>query len=263
MTICRQYTLVKHHPEYKLVRCLKCRAWNCDFCAPERRAQLMALAASGEPQRFITLTINPRVGDDPESRLRLLARAWRLCVKRLRRLNPNVPLEYLAIVEETKKGEPHLHILARCDYIPQKLLSSIMAELIDSPIVDIRLIRNQGEVIRYVAKYITKAPKQFGRGKRYWSSRGYELEKPPHLQDPLPEGEWFEVIKRPVDLVLWNLACQGFRFRRQDDETTIAIPTFMDETLPYVITTGNVLMRNKPSEEPWEPRKRPPQESHL
>ena len=245
MTICRQYTLVKHHPDFKLVKCLKCRAWNCEFCAPERKAQLMALAASGEPQRFVTLTVNPRVGSDPENRLRLLSRAWRLCVKRLRRQNPHIPVEYLAIVEETKKGEPHLHILLRSAYVPQQFISSVMAELIDSPIVDIRAIRNQGEVIRYVAKYITKAPKQFGQCKRYWSSRNYELDKPEKITDEATAQTWYEVVKRPIDHYLYDLACQGFRFRRDDPDTIIAVPTFLSDTLPYVITTGHVLMRAK------------------
>jgi len=226
----------------KLVKPLKCRAWNCDFCAPERKAQLMALAASGSPQRFVTLTVNPAIGQDPEDRLRQLARAWRLVVKRLRRADPDHCVEYLAIVEQTKKGEPHLHILLRSSYIRQQFLSEVMNELIDSPIVDIRSIRNQGEVIRYVAKYVTKAPKQFGRGKRYWHSKGYELDPPRKPTADELANAWFEVVERPVDLVLWDYACRGYTFSRADEETTIAHPAHIKDLMPFVILTGNVLI---------------------
>lgn len=234
-------TLVKHADFGRLATPLKCRSWNCDFCAPDRKAQLLALAASGEPQRFLTLTINPAVGEDPADRLRKLSHAWNVCVKRLRRLYKEREVEYLAVVEETKRHEPHLHILLRSPFIEQRFISHFMAEHIESPIVDIRRVRNQGEVVRYVAKYITKAPKQFNRCKRYWTSRHWELPKLGEIKDYLPEGTWFEVIKRPIELVLWDWACQGWRFRRAADDVIIATPTFLDETIPFITTTGNVL----------------------
>lgn len=242
MSICRQWSLVKHLPDFKLIKPLKCRAWSCDFCAPDRKAQLMALAASGQPQRFITLTINPRHGESPEDRLRALSRAWRLVVKRLRRAHEGIEVEYLAIVEETKKGEPHLHILLRSPYIRQQFLSSAMKELIDSPIVDIRSVRNQGEIIRYVAKYITKAPKQFGHAKRYWCSRGYELDPPAKPTADDLANAWFEVVERPVDLVLWDYACRGYTFTRADEETTLAHPTHLTDIIPFAILTGGTLI---------------------
>jgi len=245
MTICRQWTTVKHTNTGHEVRPLKCRSWQCDFCAPERRFQLMALAASGDPNRFITLTVAPTEGTDPRDRLRLLRRAWNVSMKRLRRLHPNQPIEYLAVVEETKNHEPHLHILYRGPYIPQDRLSAYMRELINSPIVDIRKIRNTGEVVRYVAKYISKAPKQFERAKRYWHSKGYELEPPPAGASTLGDGEFWEVIKRPIDLVLWDFACRGFRFTRSDPETIRATPTYLDETIPWITISGNILIRRE------------------
>lgn len=154
----------------------------------------MAQAASGAATRFITLTVNPTVGNDPDHRLSLLSAAWRTAVKRLRRLYGQSTIQYLAVVEATARGEPHLHILMRGPYIPQALLSSIMAELIDSPIVDIRKIKGAREVIRYVAKYITKAPHHFGTGKRYWSTQAWELPK-----DVDPELERFRAVKWKLD----------------------------------------------------------------
>jgi len=210
MTLCREWSIVKHEPGMRHCMPLFCRSWQCEICAPKRKSQLMALASSGEPTRFLTLTVNPSVGISPSDRLSQLARAWRVIVQRLRRLHGVHSINYLAIVEETKQGEPHLHILLRSPYIPQALLSGWMGSILSSPIVDIRLIRSQREVVRYVAKYITKAPAQFGTAKRYWSSRDYELDK-----TNKPVKNTFSPFKWRVDMrhfmvILHEWGMEGF-----------------------------------------------------
>jgi len=194
MSLCREFTLVKHFRGNVHVKPLTCRSWMCEWCAPERRRRLMASAAGGAPQRFLTLTVNPTIGNSPDDRLSLLSAAWRTAVKRLRRKYGQSTIQYLAIVEATKHGEPHLHILMRSPYIPQSEISDIMRELIDSPIVDIRKIKNTRELIRYVAKYVTKEPHHFGTGKRYWSSQRWELP-----QDPDEERDAFRAQKWTID----------------------------------------------------------------
>jgi len=209
MTLCRDWTLVKYLPEERLAKPLVCRSWGCDYCAPERRSRLMAQAAGGEPTRFLTLTVNPHIGNDPADRLGLLAAAWRNTVKRLRRRFPGKPIEYLAVVEETKQGEPHLHILLRSPYIAQKFISDCMAEMIQSPIVDIRRIKGMKEVVRYVAKYITKAPAQFGKAKRYWASQGYEVKnEEQQKREREPIVKW-EVVREDIYRIMlaWSHEC--------------------------------------------------------
>ncbi len=103
----------------------------------------------------------------------MLAHAWRTIVKRLHRLHPLKTIEYMAVVEGTKAGEPHLHILYRGPWIAQRTLSTWMLDLADAPIVDIRAVKNRRQAVRYVAKYITKKPEQFGSAKRYWRSYHY------------------------------------------------------------------------------------------
>jgi len=173
MSICRQWSLVKHSERNSYAKTLYCRSWSCEVCQPRRRSQLLAQAASGRPQRFITLTARPGSSSSPRERLRVLAHSWRVIVKRLHRLHPLKEIEYMAVVEATKRGEPHLHILYRGPWIAQSTLSTWMAELADSPICDIRAVKNRREAIRYVAKYITKKPAQFGTAKRYWRSYHY------------------------------------------------------------------------------------------
>jgi len=202
MTICREWSLVKTQPEKRLAKSLFCRSWSCDVCRPKRKAQLLALCASGRPNRLLTLTVNPSVGTDPESRLLALSNAWRILVKRLRRQHGASAINYLAVVERTKQGEPHLHILLRSPFIPQSWLSAAMEGLIGAPIVDIRLIRQARKAVRYVAKYVTKDPHQFAGAKRYWHSTQYELDNDYSPPPKVPgESPW-----RVVMLNLFQIA---------------------------------------------------------
>jgi len=223
MTLCNEWTLVKDLGEIRYAKPLPCRSWRCEYCAPRRKEQLMAQAASGEPLRFLTLTVNPSIGNDPEHRLRLLANAWRIVVKRLRRKYAPQPIEYLAVVEETHQGEPHLHILLRSPYIPQSFISRAMQEIINAPIVDIRRIRNPKEVVRYVAKYITKAPAQFGHAKRYWASSNYDLGRETYRkrvpQSILP---WV-LLRENLHTVVERWIREHYAVRRDQGTTLIGI----------------------------------------
>jgi len=210
MSLCTEWSLVKHAPSERALKLLYCRAWNCPICRPRRKRQLLALASSGEPNRFLTLTVNPHIGDSPEHRLKLLAHAWKVLVKRLRREHGNKAIQYLAVVEQTKLGEPHLHILLRSPFLSQRLLSDAMSELIGAPIVDIRKIRNQREVVRYVAKYITKAPEQFGSAKRYWHTPGYELGTwTPEDAEASPSGKW-SIDRRSYRAIITEWSLEGW-----------------------------------------------------
>jgi hypothetical protein len=102
-------------------------------------------------------------------------RCWRNIRQRAIRERLTDSIEYLAVFEETKKGWPHLHVLARCEYLPQAWLSERADQYIKSPIVDIRAVRNATHAAAYVAKYISKGPGRFEGCKRYWRTRHYQL----------------------------------------------------------------------------------------
>lgn len=207
---CSQVQLVKHDASHLDVLPLPCNSWGCDWCARRRRLQLIALALSGSPNKLLTLTVNPARLASPLERRDALHRAWRLLTKRIQRqfqMEPSkrwqhealhrtrkqqyitekitaktpakqyTAVAYMAFLEKTKIGEPHLHILLRSPYIPQDWLSATMKELADAPIVDIRDISGAKATASYVTKYVTKAPAQFGNRKRYWYSKNYEIGK--------------------------------------------------------------------------------------
>jgi hypothetical protein len=64
--------------------------------------------------------------------------------------------EYCRVLEVTKEGWPHYHLLARCQYIPQATLSQFWAEQTASKIVDVRAIRDGQNSVNYCCKYLRK-----------------------------------------------------------------------------------------------------------
>lgn len=176
MSVCGGWSLVKHEPTGTRAITLWCRSWTCADCAPYRIGALKKLGSVGQPTTFITITVNPAIGQDSQDRARQLSEAWKVVVKRARRKFLKAPLEYLAIFEETKRGEPHLHILARAPYIPQKWLSDQMKMLIAAPVVDIRRVKGSKQAAWYVAKYAGKGPKAFPALKRYWQSTRWNID---------------------------------------------------------------------------------------
>lgn len=157
------------------VRAIKvtCRSWNCESCARDRAKKLICEAQEGQPERFITLTVNPHWFASPEERAAKLVAAWRLIRRRFLKLHKNAVVEFMAVFERTKLGEPHLHIVQRGAFMAQKWLSRQLEELIGAKIVDIRYIRSKKTVAYYIFKYIGKEPFQFGTLKRYWRSRKF------------------------------------------------------------------------------------------
>lgn len=169
-------TIVKRKAGKLTVIRLRCKSWGCPDCSKYRRRKLVAEATEGKPTRFITLTVNPNWFDSPEDRAARLVKAWRLIRRRYLKLRPSHVLEFLAVFELTKKGEPHLHIVARGSFIPQRWLSAQMAKEMGAPVVDVRSVKGSREVAKYVSKYISKRNIKIGNLKRYWRSIRY-LEK--------------------------------------------------------------------------------------
>ena len=152
---------------------LTCRSWQCAECAPRRRLQLINEAKEGMPNIFLTLTCNPGWFSSPEERAQKMVWAWRIIRRRAAKKWPNFRCEFMAVFEATKHGEPHLHIVCRSSFIPQRWISAQMAELIGAPVIDIRAVRSRKRVAEYVSKYISKRSIKFGTLKRYWRSMGY------------------------------------------------------------------------------------------
>lgn len=217
---CSRVQLVKSDRHHEDVKPLPCRSWGCEYCRPNRRRQLIARAASGNPNKILTLTVRPRAGKTPLERRDELHNAWTRLVKRIlrqfalppdrrwklqgstrtrdrerqvRRITARTAqkgierLPYAAFIERTKLGEPHLHILLRCPFVPQDWIAEQMRDMTGAPVCWIEEIKNTGHAVSYCAKYVGKEPAQFGNRKRYWFSKNWEENS----------GDAFE--KEPID----------------------------------------------------------------
>lgn len=199
---CGQATVVKHEPGQRTGKILRCRSWQCDECRDMRKRQLIAQAHGGKPDVFITLTIRVGAFPTPEDAASELARAWRLIRKRIMRRYNRKRAPFLAVMERTKKGWPHLHICWRGGWIDRQWLSDQTEELLSSPIIDIRKIDNPGRLAAYVTKYVGKDPAKIGTSKRYWQTQDYDRRPPGPDKPVLGDGEWIELRDKPLSWIV-------------------------------------------------------------
>jgi hypothetical protein len=194
MAFCAVNSILSQYDPGIKINPLRCNRWSCSECRDKRQGRLKSEAYRGRPNAFITLTVNPAIGTGPDHRARDLVEAWRKVRRRAKEKWGNVRLPFLAVFEETKAGEPHLHILCRLKWIPQDWLSDQMKAEIGAPIVDIRRVESKKKVASYVAKYVGKNPEKFGGCKRYWRSLDYLVEPRREYTDPLgpAKSRWFE-----------------------------------------------------------------------
>lgn len=133
---------------------IPCRRWGCRYCGGKKAFQLACKCELAKPERFITLTIDPKHWLNPREAYDGTRRKLSDFAKEVRKIRGS--FEYLRVLEVTKKGWPHYHFLAKCPYIPQATLSKIWASLTGAVIVDVRRVENQSNVFRYVLKYLCK-----------------------------------------------------------------------------------------------------------
>lgn len=222
VSYCREHTLVKHEGTDVVAVTLKCKSWTCQECYPERRKRLIAEAIGGEPTAFLTLTIRRQVTLTANEAATRITAAWPLLLKRIERHYQIKHLARFVVMEATKLGWPHLHVLIRGQWLDQRWLSAQMLELLDSPVVDIRKIDGPGRVAGYVTKYVGKATHKFGTCKRYWQSRDYDL-RPAHQERPKAKpGEGWSKNRFTLDGFCDMHRGWGFLVERLSNDKAVA-----------------------------------------
>jgi len=210
MVYCAEWALVKHQSQHVTVLPLMCKCWTCDECRPGRTRRLVEEAKAGAPTIFITLTSRRRAHLTPSEAAVELVWAWRIIRRQYVREHGKGSLPFFAVFEATKRGWPHIHIVARCKWLSQKWLRKRMTELIDSPVQDVRQVYGLNKVAWYVSKYISKNPHRFEGVKRYWRSLDYLTPPADTDQDEEAEIPYWHVIKRYWQFVASDLSEQGW-----------------------------------------------------
>lgn len=189
------HTVVKWTGSQVTAHPLRCKCWDCPKCLPYRKALLVKLAKAGKANKFITITVNPKRGNSPQHRAKMLSLAWRRVVRYCRTTLKMASVEYLAIFEKTENGEPHLHIMARMPYLPQRVLSTMMNKLIGAPVVDIRKANGTEKIAYYITKYVGKNPSSYSTVKRYQFTRNWSHPTKSELKAARdPETKFFRIL---------------------------------------------------------------------
>lgn len=189
--LCSEFALVKQDREAPEAVTLFCKRWSCPDCRPKRQAEVRALCRAGEPKLMITLTSQLVEGANQDAAARDLVRAWQLIVKRYKRLWDVKRFPYFAVVEETKRGQPHLHILARAHFINHKWLSEQLADITGSYVVWLTAMKSFTKAANYVSKYLGKAPTHYEGCKRYWRSQDWITDREAwDARKPVNTGTW-------------------------------------------------------------------------
>lgn len=137
-----------------IIMAVTCKRWGCRYCGEKKARELGMRVQTAKPNKLITLTVNPRAYETPRAAYEDTRRKLSELSKVIRRENGE--FEYLRILEVTKKGWPHYHLVARSGYIKQKWISDVWNSLTGAPIVDIRAIKQLDNVYFYVMKYLCK-----------------------------------------------------------------------------------------------------------
>jgi len=183
---CPNGTLVLQHHQATLLLPKLCGRWNCKTCGPRKARRLRVRLEQTAPTRLITLTLRADPTVSPEAQLRKANRAWSILWRRYRRQFGEAAVGYAKIVELTKAGTPHLHIIANVPYVHHAALSASWRELTGSFIVDIRRVRQRKGIAGYLSSYLTKAL-DVPPGMRKWSSSRAFV--PPETPRELEDGE--------------------------------------------------------------------------
>lgn len=207
---CAEWCLVKHqNPQIEVIP-LRCKCWHCDECRPMRAAGVVRDANAGKPNLFVTLTSRRRPGRSPDAAARALARAWRQVRAEYLKIHGKHSLPFLAVFEATKKGWPHIHIVARCKWLDQKKLSKRMGQLIGAPVVGVERIKHKSHIAYYVTKYIGKNPHRFTGVKRYWRSLDYFFPVEPVRPEDDDPWDYWDIVRFTWRTEVARLERQGY-----------------------------------------------------
>lgn len=135
------------------------------WCVPCQRARAAVIrtninaACEGQPVRFITLTLRHSRTPlkDQIDRLYRSFKALRRRPEWSRSVKGGLALLEIKLSSHDGLWHPHLHCLCVGSYFDARTLSAEwLAVTGDSSIVDIKLVREPGQVAHYVTKYVTK-----------------------------------------------------------------------------------------------------------
>jgi len=192
---------------------ITCKNWGCPICGRKKVAHYARKVEAAEPNRFITLTINPAMWSNPREAYDGTRRAVPKFAAAIRKVYGE--FEFFRVLEVTKKGWPHYHLVTRSAYLPQPELSRLWKELTGAPIVDVRQIKKRQQVYFYVVKYLAKQEVIPWTDRRTSHTRKFFREKDWEPAEGLGLLESHFIGHRADQFAKWNL--QGCTLQKYSD----------------------------------------------
>jgi len=185
-------------------------AW-CGSCRAAKRRRnrcfqrVMSGLRIGGQLKFVTLTTSPEAWQAGKS----IQASFRALIMRLRRRS--LCFGYVRVVEFTRAGLPHYHVILRGPFIPQTWLSTVWKDIHLSPIVDVRGVRLKGGVAGYLAKYLGKDTRARYSWSWDWVWRGFAKSWRELVAEGLAGGASI------LDIVeVWGVILDGYRARHAE-----------------------------------------------
>jgi hypothetical protein len=195
---------------------VRCGRWACEACGESNRRAfvrrvLLGIEAGADaaavvgrrPPRFLTLTSRP--GESASVAIAQLSRRFEHLRQRVK-VRYGGGFEFAGVVELTRRGMPHLHVVYRGPWLHQGEWSALAEASGFGPVVDVRRVRS-GDVARYASKglggYLAKSlrqvwPRHFRRVRfsRAWASGWVVRRRNPsglwrRVGPGEPEYEWW------------------------------------------------------------------------
>lgn len=244
---CRSAFLQEHSETKKLrVSFETCGSRYCPKCGTEYRRKLADMLdlqigpVKKNRWRFVTLTLlstDDRLADRLDHLIKSFRRLRQQQIWEITQIHWRAVIE-ITFNQKTRQWHPHIHILSKGNFLPQKKLAqawSIATK--DSSIVDIRMIKNKGQAVHYVAKYLGKTPKfedtddPLGRTVEYLeaminrkvvlASKGicFDDDESPPTTPEKTQGEWFfiagfsEVVEAVQNKEAWAISLMERLYR--------------------------------------------------
>jgi len=189
----------------------KCTYSGCARCRKAKRRKgrcfqrVMSGLRLGGNLKLITLTTSEESWQAGKS----IQSSFRALLMRLRRRN--WCFGYVRVVERTKAGLPHYHVILRGPYIPQSVLSGWWQEIHLSPVVDVRAVRQRVGAASYLAKYLGKDTSSRYSWSWDWVWRGFAKDWRLLVSEGLAHGQPMAVI---IDV--WGVILDRFAERARE-----------------------------------------------
>lgn len=153
---CGRGSLVARSPDGEQIIIVPffCKSWKCKPCAVRLTERWRARIHLAHPERFITLTWDVRNEQDPVEAYSTMKEQFPKLVRLIRKRFGQ--FEYVLIWEWTLRGYPHIHILQKGCYLPQKWLSKAWSHLGCGEVVFIKDVSSAKHINKYITKYLTK-----------------------------------------------------------------------------------------------------------